>query len=465
MAIFNSSTLGWQWTRMTLDEYVPYFDVLTDHFPLEETSEYPFPPGAIILMVESCYESIYGHDITEDEIMSPDFVWDQRWNIRANEGTADFIRFYAAYEDVYGNVGPLRAATNVVNLNHPGSLRGNVLLRPFDDEEIFSYNRFARAINIYCTRMTKPGIYPIIKLDFKLGWRPLGDPRNFHIDVQNLEDPTYQPFMLVDTPETSSTGLISLTGSLNSAKPAVYDIRNIVEPDPEYTNLKFGLTDSDAVKSFEPEYLRRMEEARGSCYKTAGYYPWRMYSWPTMDFNWYHGYSIEEIQSDYRWKTSAVHNSKAYIGGIARLKPVWSSSEVGGSITGTNRDRILNSPHRNFDRFFRKDYLDIINEDGDELMHIEKFADRLFVFKRNKTYVMNSGAQVNMVETEIAQGIPSSSAVCKTSKGLAFVTNTGVWFHNGNNLVNTSNRSFDIMQILREVLSDEIIDSIMHVVD
>ncbi len=141
------------------------------------------------------------------------------------------------------------------------------------------------------------------------------------------------------------------------------------------------------------------------------------------------GYSSDEKEisfngnSAYGYKTAVVANQRAFVGNIDYV-----DSEGRTKVMG---DRIQYTPVRKYDLFPQSFYLDIGTNDGDEIVKLAEFRDKLFVYKKDKLFVINiaSGSDAGWyVEAELEnRGVQSPGAVCKSDLGLVWVNEHGMF--------------------------------------
>jgi len=141
------------------------------------------------------------------------------------------------------------------------------------------------------------------------------------------------------------------------------------------------------------------------------------------------GYSSDEKEisfngnTAYGYKTAVVANQRAFVGNIDYV-----DSEGRTKVMG---DRIQYTPVRKYDLFPQSFYLDIGTNDGDEVIKLAEFQDKLFVFKKEKLFVINiaSGSDAGWyVEAELEnRGVHSPGAVCKSDLGLVWVNEHGMF--------------------------------------
>ena len=149
-----------------------------------------------------------------------------------------------------------------------------------------------------------------------------------------------------------------------------------------------------------------------------------------------------------KWKTSVVLNNRVYIGNIKRQQKstfdgggTWDSDEDNDP---TYQDRICFSPTFKFDTFPEEnEFIPGDDDDGDEIIKLETFADRLLVFKKNTLYILNVGGAVSdhaveatyknlgldFKQTSSKNGFPCQS--CKTDFGIAWMNSGGVYIYDG----------------------------------
>ena len=135
------------------------------------------------------------------------------------------------------------------------------------------------------------------------------------------------------------------------------------------------------------------------------------------------GFSPDET-IDARYKTAIVTNRRAYIGNIFQ----------NGRAFG---DRIIKSPVNKFDTFPERNVIEASIQDGDEIVKLEEYADRLLEFKKNKMHLINVSQEIEFLEdTFIHKGVSHPAATCKTDFGIAWVNKHGCYLYDGQNVVN-----------------------------
>jgi len=133
--------------------------------------------------------------------------------------------------------------------------------------------------------------------------------------------------------------------------------------------------------------------------------------------------SVKSITAKY--KTAVVLNRKVYIGNIEQ------DSKIYG-------DRMIKSVTNSFDVFPSEGReIDVVNNDGDDIIKLETYADRILQFKRNTMYLINATAAAEYLEdTFIGKGVVHPGAVCKTDFGVAWANENGCYIYDGRNVSN-----------------------------
>ena len=170
------------------------------------------------------------------------------------------------------------------------------------------------------------------------------------------------------------------------------------------------------------------------------------------------GYS-HDSKLDAKWKTAVIANGRAYIANVKRRqkatfnvndtaltagKQAWSSTVTDDPTFG---DRILKSPVDRFDTFPEEMAIELFGgDDGDQIVKLETFADRIFVFKRNTLHIINIAKDVEILESShkgmgLDGGIPCQS--CLTRNGIAWMNSSGVYHYNGESIESLTDNKID----------------------
>ena len=132
----------------------------------------------------------------------------------------------------------------------------------------------------------------------------------------------------------------------------------------------------------------------------------------------------EQTLIDAQYKCAAVVGRVVYIGNIRQ----------GGR---TYPDRMLKSPVNKFDTFPETNYIDVAIGDGDSIIKLISYGDRLLQYKKKKLYIINVSGGSEVLESEHENaGIRYPSHVCKTNNGVCWFNESGLWFFDGRQVVN-----------------------------
>ena len=133
------------------------------------------------------------------------------------------------------------------------------------------------------------------------------------------------------------------------------------------------------------------------------------------------GHFVDDTIKIDAFKASCIANRRVYLGNIKQK----------GEVYG---DRMIKSPVGQFDKFpMDANNIDVAINDGDEIVHLVEFADRILQFKKNVCYVINVGGASEFLEQELRfKGISNPGASCRTDYGVAWVNNHGCFLYDGN---------------------------------
>tara|TARA_R100001594_G_scaffold21633_1_gene41747 strand:+ start:1895 stop:5107 length:3213 start_codon:yes stop_codon:yes gene_type:complete len=142
------------------------------------------------------------------------------------------------------------------------------------------------------------------------------------------------------------------------------------------------------------------------------------------------GFSTEVKSLDAQYKTAVVQGRRAYIGNIKQDGK-------------THPDRILKSQINKFDTFPEKmGSVDVAIRDGENIVKLETFADRILQFKENSLYIINVSENVDFLEdTYRNKGCAYPYHVTKTDYGIAWFNIHGVYFYDGKQVSNLLERN------------------------
>ena len=137
-----------------------------------------------------------------------------------------------------------------------------------------------------------------------------------------------------------------------------------------------------------------------------------------------------------KYKTAVVSNRMVYIGNV----------NYNGITYG---DAVFKSPVNRFDTFSDVRKLEASINDGDSIVKLEAYADRLLIFKKKKLELLNISQELEFIEdTFVHKGVSHPAATCKTDFGIAWANEKGCYLYDGqrvNNLLEKGGR-----QIIKE---------------
>jgi len=132
---------------------------------------------------------------------------------------------------------------------------------------------------------------------------------------------------------------------------------------------------------------------------------------------------------DAKFKTAVVHGRRTYIGNVRQPS----------GTSGTNYpDRMLKSQVNKFDIFPDKmGSVDVTINDGESIVKLEAYADRILQFKEKTMYIINVSESLDFLEdTHENKGCSFRYHVTKTDFGVAWFNAFGVYFYDGQKVAN-----------------------------
>ena len=142
-------------------------------------------------------------------------------------------------------------------------------------------------------------------------------------------------------------------------------------------------------------------------------------------FRTINGFSGQVKSLTATYKTAVVHGRRSYIGNIKQINK-------------THPDRILKSQINKFDVFpDNMGKIDVVVNDGESIVKLEAFADRLLQFKEKTMYIINIAENIEFLEdTYVNKGCAFDYHVTKTDFGIAWFNEFGVYFYDGRSVEN-----------------------------
>jgi hypothetical protein len=120
-----------------------------------------------------------------------------------------------------------------------------------------------------------------------------------------------------------------------------------------------------------------------------------------------------------RYKTHTINNGVVYAGNVMQGDVIYP-------------DRILKSLPSRPDLFPSDNFIEAAVNDGDEIIVLESFNDRILQFKRGSLSIINVAGSIEYLENTYQHlGVKSVMAVYKTDKGVIFANKSGVYIFIG----------------------------------
>jgi hypothetical protein len=129
------------------------------------------------------------------------------------------------------------------------------------------------------------------------------------------------------------------------------------------------------------------------------------------------GISIDEDNIFAKYKTACIANRRAYIGNVS----------IDGVVYG---DKMLKSPVGKFDVFPESNNIDVVINDGDEIIKLVALSDRILQFKKKTLYIINVAEDYEILENTFKNmGIDEPFQVCEIDNGIAWCNSLGVYIY------------------------------------
>ncbi len=137
------------------------------------------------------------------------------------------------------------------------------------------------------------------------------------------------------------------------------------------------------------------------------------------------GFSTSVKSINARYKTAVVHGRRCYIGNVKKDGEIFS-------------DRMIKSRVNKFDTFpSGMGVVDVAIRDGESIVKLEAFADRILQFKQKSLYIVNVSENVDFLEDVYRnKGCEFNYHVVKTDYGVAWFNKFGVYFFDGKRVIN-----------------------------
>ena len=149
---------------------------------------------------------------------------------------------------------------------------------------------------------------------------------------------------------------------------------------------------------------------------------------------------VEEMVN-LRFKTAVVANRVVYVGNVEKTD-LKNQTVVQG-------DAMYKSGVNRFDTFANFRIVEASIHDGDNIIKLEEYADRILQFKKSKMHLINISQEMEFLEeTFMHKGVSAPSATCKTDYGIAWVNENGCYLYDGQRVNDLLEKGG--MQIIKE---------------
>ena len=129
------------------------------------------------------------------------------------------------------------------------------------------------------------------------------------------------------------------------------------------------------------------------------------------------------------FKSAIVANRRAWIAAPSM------QDDLGNTVT--LGDTMVKSNVNQFDSFTLDNRVDVAIRDGEDIVAIAEFGDRILQFKHQTLYIINISQDFEFLEgTYRYKGIMSHAAQCKTDYGIAWINKSGCYLYDGKQIRN-----------------------------
>ena len=140
----------------------------------------------------------------------------------------------------------------------------------------------------------------------------------------------------------------------------------------------------------------------------------------------HHRRYVEELEpyKNVLFKTSVLHNRRIYVGNVSIEKQDGSQE--------TLSDTMLKSEPGQFDKFTDRGRIDVSVGDGEDIIRLETYADRILEFKNRTLLIINAAGKSEFLEDSYKfKGVPNPQSVARTDYGVAWANEFGCYLYDG----------------------------------
>ena len=145
------------------------------------------------------------------------------------------------------------------------------------------------------------------------------------------------------------------------------------------------------------------------------------------------GVQEDEKSITARFKSAVIVGRRVYVGNVQVINDD-GTKEI-------KADAMLKSPVNRFDTFPSTSAVEASINDGESIVALEEFADRILQFKQNTLYIINVSQDIEFLEDVYKyKGVSQPSAVCKTDYGIAWANKLGCYLYDGKQVIDLLER-------------------------
>ena len=174
---------------------------------------------------------------------------------------------------------------------------------------------------------------------------------------------------------------------------------------------------------------------------------------PVITYSMRNGYRTDSESIAINAKTSVIANRRCYAGNIRKYafdihtiassdinsgqNESWKQPAILPHSSFIERDTMIVSPVDKYDIFPDDNRLNIGNNDGDHIVLLLEYSDKLLQFKENKLYIVNISEDIEFVESDNDfMGITYPYQAIRVDGGIAWINQFGCFYYNGDEIIN-----------------------------
>ena len=141
------------------------------------------------------------------------------------------------------------------------------------------------------------------------------------------------------------------------------------------------------------------------------------------------GVSSDETAIKARYSSSCNVGRRVYIGNV-EIDKEDGTKEI-------KADAMIKSPVNRFDTFPSSSIVEAAINDGESIVALEEFADRILQFKEQTLYIINVSQDIEFLEdVHKYKGALHPASICKTDYGIAWANTQGCFLYDGKQVIN-----------------------------